>query len=180
MKRYIAVLALVACVMVSPSITHAAWYNPFSWFSKPAPAIVIPAPVEEIEAPITPTVAPTAPVTITKTITVSDPKDQKLISDLQAQLVLAQAEIARLHSMTDDLATQITKLKSAGGVPIQIVNPPKTKDQLAAQYEIEHPKPNQKEAKYRGLTSNDPTFSHDLMEYTTAEKAWINQQLANQ
>jgi len=109
MKKYILYAVVLGALI--PSVTFAAWYNPFSWFKKPQTSISSPTEpvVENIQVPSKPV--------ITNTITVENPKLQAQINaliqsntDLQVQLSAITAKYNTLVSQNIALSAQVKEL----------------------------------------------------------------------
>lgn len=129
---YIAVLG----VIVIPSVTFAAWYNPFSWFAKTPTTVIVPIQSPIQVATSTPEALPVPKPVITNTITVEDPKLQSQINTLIQQNSTLQTQLASLTMqyniiVADNVSlktqiskqnTQITTLQT----PVPVVNPAQT------------------------------------------------------
>lgn len=106
---YIAVFALI----IIPSVTFAAWYEPWTWFQKSEPTVVVPV-TETAEIPVVtaPAILPTPKPIITNTITVTDPKLQSQINTLEQQNATLQAQLTSLTAQYNSLVSQNTSLNS--------------------------------------------------------------------
>lgn len=154
MKKTIFILAIALSL---PIVTYASWYNPSTWFHRSE----ITTTTETIAIP--PTIATTTIKTIyvPKIISVTDPKLQKQINDLQNQVTeLQQENIICNNKLVIATTTQ----------KIQIVNIPKTRDQLEGQYKVAHPY----------CTLPNPQSCGNMLDYTQDMTNWVDQQLANQ
>ena len=183
MKKYLPILIL--CLLIIPSVTQAAWWNPLTWGHKDSSSNVSePAPQSEVAQPVVKT--ETEPKVVTKTITVQDPKLQTQIDSLLQQIASLTSEnqqqkstIASLQATNAIQAQTIATLQSqavSGGsksVPVA-----KTRDQLEAQYMVAHPMPC---PEWASVTVGRPaTCNSQLASWLKAEQAWVTQQLASQ
>lgn len=173
-----AVFVLIVIVFIYPQVSFAKWYNPLTWF-KHAPEASQSVTVPITETTITsPSTGNGTPVTITKTITIHDPADAKTIAGLRTELEEYKGRYTSCDTERMSLSKTISALKSAGGVPIQILGTPLTRDQLIAKYRIAHPyscNPSAPEA------HANPSYCVKMqVTYNANMNIWVDNELANQ
>lgn len=115
MKKSLFIASFLAIIAL-PSITFAAWYNPFTWFQKTPVSVSVPEVIPTNAAPVA---LPIPKPVITNTITVEDPKLQSQINelaqnntDLQIKLSALTSEYNVLVSQNASLVAENTRLKT--------------------------------------------------------------------
>lgn len=105
---YVAVFLMV----LVPSVTFAAWYNPLSWFRKAPVSVTMPVemPIEATAQIIAPVALPVSKPVITNTITVTDPKLQSQINELAKSNTDLQIQLASLTTKYNVLVASNTNL----------------------------------------------------------------------
>lgn len=178
------VLCALGAFLMLTSVTQAAWYNPATWFKK-APTTSVVAPVSPVLAPTSPVEAPEAPVSpsapssVVRTVTVADPAQAAEIANLTARITQLQGTI---DTQTATIALLRTQLAASSAITsTQIVNQPKSKDQLEAEYKVAHVYPDCNNRSLYPVTGHEMgDCDRDITNYYTAMSNWVNGELAAQ
>lgn len=177
------VLCALGAFLMLTSVTQAAWYNPATWFKKaPTTSIAAPtsvvAPVSPAEDPEAP-VSPPAPSSLVRTVTVADPAQAAEIENLTARITQLQGTI---DTQTATIALLRTQLAASSAITsTQIVNQPKSKDQLEAEYKVAHVYPDCNNRSLYPVTGHEMgDCDRDITNYYTAMSNWVNGELAAQ
>ncbi len=127
MKKYITILFLA--VLITPSITFASWWNPFSWSkdSKQAIDVIEPTLIQATDKSTS--VIETKPKEIKviekivekpviQTISVQDPALQKRIKQLELENQELKLQIEKLKALQQQVQTQKEEIESLKSVPV--------------------------------------------------------------
>jgi hypothetical protein len=97
-------LSILAAAILTPSIALAAWWNPFTWFQKPAPTPVPTTIVHKKPTPITKTTKPTPTATAKK---IDVPKETPSLST-QKDVLPPTSEISKIPANSASSKKTIT------------------------------------------------------------------------
>lgn len=97
-------------ILILPSVTFAAWYNPFSWFAKTPATVIVPTESPIQSATSTLVALPVPKPVITNTITVEDPKLQSQINELAQSNTDLQVKLSTLTGQYNALVLQNASL----------------------------------------------------------------------
>lgn len=187
MKKSIIGLSLVFVLFLSfKGVAQASWYNPLSWFKHATTGQIEPSAsqLEVNSVPATDTTI-SLPKCADNSSTVHSLEDK--VSVLSGQVTGLLKKVNRLNTVNQALATDnatqkteiqlySSQLANLKAVPIVV---PKTKDQLAAEYIVAHPKPVCDTSKMDSIQA----VSYCTNLYTTwagQVNTWVNQQLSSQ